>query len=156
MFKVLLATDGSEHSGKTVAEAAKIIASLQGEITVLSVVEDIPVSEYYKASKAFESYDPAAIDKIKKSLSDAEASLENTARIILEKTESIFMEKGISVKTLLKKGHPADIICSVAEDGNFDLVIIGSRGLGGLKELILGSVSNKVAHCVKKSVLIVK
>ncbi len=147
MYKILLATDGSEHAQKTIQPVIELGKSLKADITILSVVESIPLGEYYLIGKA---------SNAKKSVEITEKHLEDRALKILEKTERDFQEKNIVVKTLLKKGHPADTICKVVEEGRFDLVVVGSRGLGGLRELILGSVSNKVAHCVKTSVLIVK
>ena len=84
------------------------------------------------------------------------AGLEKAAQEVVDNTKKTFDEKGLTVKTLVKKGQPADVICSEASEGDYDLVIMGSRGLGSIKEFILGSVSNKVAHCAGKSVLIVK
>ncbi len=156
MYKILLATDGSEHSNKTVEEAIKLAACSGAETTVLSVAENIPVSDYYRAGMSFDEMDREAVARLKKSLEDAERNLENTARKVLEDAERRFRDKGLKIKTMLMKGHPADVICRVAEEGAFDLVMLGSRGLGGIKELLLGSVSNKVAHCAKTSVLIVK
>jgi nucleotide-binding universal stress UspA family protein len=150
MYKILLATDGSEHSQKTIQEVIKLAQSLEAEITVLSVVESIPIGDYNYY------YGIDNTSNFVKSLENAERNLEDRALKILEKSQRDFQEKDIIVETLLRKGQPADIICKVAEEGGFDLVVVGSRGLGGLKELILGSVSNKVAHSLKVSLLIVK
>jgi nucleotide-binding universal stress UspA family protein len=48
------------------------------------------------------------------------------------------------------------MIVAEAEDEDFDLIVMGSRGLGGIKEYILGSVSNQVVHEAKSPVLVVK
>lgn len=156
MYKILLATDGSEHSTKTVEKAIDFMGSIGAEITVISVAENISVSNFYKIGMSFDEMESDGVEKLKESLENVDKSLEDSTKKILENTERIFLEKNVTVKTLLKKGHPADVICTVAEEGGFDLVILGSRGLGGIKELFLGSVSNKVAHCVKTSLLIVK
>jgi len=156
MYKILLATDGSEHSSRTVEETIKLAVPLKAEVTVISVVESIPVSYYYKAGVTFDEMDRDSIVKLKKSLEDAEKNLQDAAMKVLENAERSFREKGLGIKTMLKKGHPADVICKAAEEGAYDLVVIGSRGLGEIKGLLLGSVSNKVAHCVKTNVLIVK
>ena len=62
----------------------------------------------------------------------------------------------LKIKPKLDKGRPSDIIVAEAEDEDFDLIVMGSRGLGGIKEYILGSVSNQVVHESKSPVLIVK
>ncbi|MFJ8063888.1 universal stress protein [Psychrobacillus sp. NPDC096426] len=54
------------------------------------------------------------------------------------------------------EGHPGQTIEEFAEQNNIDLIIMGSRGLSGLKEVFLGSVSHHVIQKVKSEVLIVK
>jgi nucleotide-binding universal stress UspA family protein len=52
-------------------------------------------------------------------------------------------------------GHPSDEIASYAEAGNFDLVVMGSHGVGALKNLVLGSVATKVlARCTVPVLLV--
>ena len=53
-------------------------------------------------------------------------------------------------------GDDGKIIVEVAEKQNFDLIVIGSRGMGAAKELFLGSTSNYILHKSKKPVLVVK
>ena len=60
------------------------------------------------------------------------------------------------METMIRAGKPAEIIIEEAEKGDFDLIILGDTGRGGLKELFLGSVSNKVAHQARTDVMIVK
>lgn len=57
---------------------------------------------------------------------------------------------------MLKEGHPAKTICEAATKGNFDLVVIGSRGRGDGWGIMLGSVSNAVVQNCEKKVLVVK
>jgi len=54
------------------------------------------------------------------------------------------------------EGRPSDEIVETAKEGNFDIVVMGSRGLGGIKEFFLGSVSDRVADEAACPVLIVK
>jgi nucleotide-binding universal stress UspA family protein len=56
----------------------------------------------------------------------------------------------------LVEGRPSDRIIETAKTEDFDLVVMGSRGLGGIKEFLLGSVSDRVADEVPCPVLIVK
>ena len=74
----------------------------------------------------------------------------------MSESVEFFRSEKIKVSTIFKEGHPADTIAQVAADEKFDMVVIGSRGLGGLKKLFLGSVSNAVTQEVKTSVLVVK
>ena len=62
---------------------------------------------------------------------------------------------GVPYAFRLETGHPAEVIVRLAETDGFDLVVLGSRGLGGVKEFLLGSVSNRVSHHARCPVLIV-
>ena len=53
-------------------------------------------------------------------------------------------------------GNPGRSICELASTWEADLILVGSRGLKGLKEMFLGSVSNYVTHHAPCSVLIVR
>ncbi len=147
MFKVLLATDGSQSSFKAVDKTIQLVKNMKAEVTVLTVVHDAPFYQFYDGLSA------EHLVAVQKSI---EEGAEKRAREILNKTANRFRENGLEVNTILKKGHPAEVICQVAEEGRFDFVVMGSRGLGGIKELLLGSVSNRVVHCAKCSVLIVR
>ncbi len=136
MAKILMATDGSEHAVK-VADAAILLANALGaEISVITVT---PVS--HMAPDLVALY---------------QEQMEQGAREILEEAKSYFAARGLEVETIHKVGHPASVICETAEKGGFDLIVLGSRGLGKIKELLLGSVSNRVAHNARTSVYIVK
>ena len=75
---------------------------------------------------------------------------------MLLEAKKFFTEQIIEVKTIFKEGHPAQTIAEVANEEGYDMIVIGSRGLGGLKKLFLGSVSNAVLQEATTSVLIVK
>jgi nucleotide-binding universal stress UspA family protein len=53
------------------------------------------------------------------------------------------------------EGDPADVLISIAETVDADLVVVGNRGMSGIKRFVLGSVPNKVAHHCPCSLLIV-
>jgi len=65
-------------------------------------------------------------------------------------------KQGIQFASEVLHGSPASKIAEFAEKQNVDLVIVGSRGLGGIKGAVLGSVSNSVVHKSIVSVLVVK
>ena len=62
----------------------------------------------------------------------------------------------VEVRSLLKRGRPKEVILEVADKEDVDLVIVGSRGLGGISGWVLGSTSGHVVDCCNKPVLIVK
>ncbi len=146
-MKILLAADGSAASFKALDFVAQIAKPLNADVTIISVAQAVPV---IKGQEGISFEDVANFEK-----SIAEG-MKKMARKLLEKAEEAFLEKGIQVKTRLEKGQPAEVICKIAEEENFDLVVLGSRGLGGFKGMFLGSVSNRVTERSNVSVLVVK
>lgn len=62
----------------------------------------------------------------------------------------------IIVRIILEEGLPAEAICHHANQENVDIIIMGSRGIGGVKGWILGSVSRTVVNACTKPILIIK
>ena len=63
--------------------------------------------------------------------------------------------KDIPTESKCEVGHPGSLIRDLAKDWNADLIVMGRRGLSGLKEVFLGSVSNYILHHAPCSVLVV-
>lgn len=143
MRKILVATDGSRHSDKAM-KAVKDLMKLNSDldVTVLCVTE-IP-------NNLFNLNNPEMTP------TSFEYSSAETVKKILASAEEFFRMDGFQVRTLSKYGHPATVICEVAQYEGFDLIAVGSRGLGAVKGLFMGSVSSKVAHMSTCPVLIVK
>ncbi|HAC64709.1 MAG TPA: universal stress protein, partial [Cyanothece sp. UBA12306] len=66
------------------------------------------------------------------------------------------IQAGVKAEYQQIAGTPGKSICKVAAEWKADLIVVGHRGLSGLKELLLGSVSNYVLHHAPCSVLIVQ
>lgn len=135
---ILLAVDGSENSMRAGKQAAQLASLIKGvEVTVLYV------SDFNEDSNE-EVYDGGSIEfelSRKKKIQPVRESLER---------------ENIYYKTEIMHGRPAPVIIELANDGNFDLVVIGSRGLNPISEMVLGSVSHKVLNHVHCPVLVVK
>jgi nucleotide-binding universal stress UspA family protein len=136
--KILLATDGSEHS-KRAAENAINIAKCSPN----SKIEVVYVIDHDKAkSEVLINWNTADIaDKRKERMKDV---------------EKMAKESGVSYEIKVLHGEPGPSIVEYANKNQFDIVIIGSRGLNTLQEFVLGSVSHKVAKRANCPVLIVK
>ncbi|OEH92944.1 universal stress protein [Bacillus solimangrovi] len=139
MFKkILLATDGSSHAIKA-AEKAVGIAQQNDDATVeiIYVVDATTVK-----NEVLHHWDALDIHESRKNK--------------FMQTEEMFEEAGISYKLRREYGDAGDKIVRIANDEGFDLVVVGSRGLNALQEMVLGSVSHKIAQRVESPVLIVK
>ncbi len=82
--------------------------------------------------------------------------LTKKAQEMLDSTKKSCEKQGVQFASKILHGNPASEIAKFAEKGKFDLVIVGSRGLGGLRGKVLGSVPNSIVHESKVSVLVVK
>ena len=82
---------------------------------------------------------------------------QEVSQIILDKAEAILENTGVKFKlvSILSSNTPK-IIMDMAEDEKFDLVVVGSRGMGEIKAFMLGSVSHKISIDSPVSVLIAK
>ncbi|GAA0322757.1 universal stress protein [Bacillus carboniphilus] len=139
MFKrILLATDGSEHS-KRAGENAVHIAKCGSD----SKIEVVYVVDADRAkSDVLSNWNSADIgDKRKQRMKEVETIAKNA---------------GVTYELKILHGEPGPTIVDYVNKNQFDLVVIGSRGLNALQELVLGSVSHKVAKRANCPVLIVK
>lgn len=145
--KVLVPTDGSEHSRKAVEYAAKMLAGTSSRITLLTVFENpvyVPLIDEITPPIA-----PIAYEEINEALMES-------ANKLLENEQKPLVSEGLEVELKLRIGNTTSEIMNEAEEGGFELIIVGSRGHGRLGEAFLGSVSYKLAHHAKCPVLIVR
>jgi nucleotide-binding universal stress UspA family protein len=99
---------------------------------------------------------PTVYVESQKLLNELLANYRKESAKILDKCKEIAQAQGVQIETVIAEGDAASNINGYSEKESFDLIVIGSRGLGRLKTAILGSTSNKVLHHSKGSVLIVK
>ena len=134
--KVLVPVDGSEASMKAVETARKLLE--EGSAREESMQYVVQASDVV-AVNALELYDAPTI----------------VAKQVLEKARKV-MGTQPPAAVLLAAGLPADIICRIARKDNYDLIIIGNRGLNRIKRVLLGSISSKVVAAAHCPVLVVK
>jgi nucleotide-binding universal stress UspA family protein len=134
-MKVLVATDGSEHSMKAVQRGLEM-AEQGAEVTLMSVA-------YYADMDA--------------TFFNINEKLEKEARAILDQAKAVFDAKGITVETILEAGMvPANNIIRRATDDKFDRLIMGSAGKTGLNLALMGSTASKVVAHAPCEVTIVR
>lgn len=144
MKNILVAVDGSENAERALMKAKEIGKAFNSEITILHVVEIVTRTAYdYMNEEALERKN------------QLEKDIKENSKKLLETYMDEFKDYNNLVCTSMKSGQPGDIILEVAEDGH-SLLVIGSRGLGAVSRLVLGSVSHKVVNHSKIPVLVVK
>ena len=151
-MKLLVCFDGSEQSYKAV-EAAKELADGydNAEITLLHVYPEKEASiwQQVKENKMRPSMELTSHERL---------LIERFMQVnkMVKKVEEEFDKKRRKVTVKIVKGDPVKRIASFAAEENYDLIVIGSRGLGGVKKFMLGSVSSGVIKQATINVLIVK
>lgn len=136
--KIIVAADGSNHSIRATEHAAAIAT-----LTKDTVVEIVVVMDFAKVKSEFLH-------------SQSPENLELEQRKKLFPVEAILKRNNINYQLTMLHGEPGPTIVEYANKQACDMVIIGSRGLNTLQEMVLGSVSHKVAKRVECPVLIVK
>ncbi len=139
MKKILVATDGSEYSQRAFKKALELAQKFNAEVELLFAMQ-MPIP--YDSSVNSYIISPELIEQESK----------HAFKATLEGVD-------IGNTPLVKKkieGKPANVIIKEVEDKNIDLIVMGSHGYGSIVGSLLGSVSQKVLHGAKCSVLIVK
>ena len=135
--KILVPLDGSKNSIRGLDVAIHMARQCQATITGLYVVGIIR-------------------PKTNEPITSLEKILLDHAQKIMKKGKLKAAQQGILFFDRVSYGDDGKRIVDIAERKNFDLIVIGSRGMGAAKEIFLGSTSNYVLHKSKKPVLIVK
>ena len=138
--KVLVPVDGSDNSHRALNAALLLLEKLGAKVTAIHVMEDIPVLHIQS-------------EKLLRELLDA---YKKESELILSKCSEIATKKGLSINTKLLQGNAGATILDFCEKENYDIIVMGSRGLGKFKELVLGSVSSKVVHHSSCPVMIIR
>ena len=143
---VLVAADGSDASDRAVARAAALAASAQAPLYILNVIRDMQFPEALKRM--------AEVERLVGTRADV---LHYVADKILGDAKQLARKNGVkSVELVKAEGDPATRIVEQAAEKKADLIVMGTRGLGGVAGALLGSVSRKVSNLADQDVLIVR
>jgi nucleotide-binding universal stress UspA family protein len=135
--KILVPLDGSSNSFRGLDVAIHMARESHATITGLYVAGIVK-------------------PRTKDPITPLEKILLGHAQKIMKKAKLKAAKKGILFFERVSYGDDGKRIVEVADKQNFDLIVIGSRGMGAAKEIFLGSTSNYVIHKSKKPVLVVK
>jgi len=147
--KILVAVDGSKPSVDASVQAIDISKRLNAELTAIYVVS--PDTRY-------NYLEDTITPRLPRALKDVMMIAMQTGEKHLDRVKQKAREKDVKVKTDVIIGISSVVkeIVEYAERNKIDMIVIGSRGLSGIKKMLLGSVANGVvtyAHC---PVLVVK
>jgi nucleotide-binding universal stress UspA family protein len=147
-MRIVLGVDGSDGARWATDAVAALPFSPPVEVTVLSAV-DVPEA-------AFTSLTPMARRAYGHAVATMRREGETAARTAVDASAHALAGRLASLTTVLKQGAPAPALMEMAAALRADLIVVGSRGLGPVKEYLLGSVSHHVARCAPCSVLIAR
>lgn len=134
--KILLATDGSEDAALAARAAIDLSGKTGAELHVVHAWQSVP-------SARFESF--------------IRARLEQEAEELLAEQEKLVEAGGGKIAgTHLRRGSAVDEILDLAEELEVELIVMGSRGMGPVKRLVMGSVSEGVVHHARCPVLVLR
>jgi len=133
MKRILVAYDGGEPAHRALSTAIDLASRYDATISVVSVVP------FHPGRVPIDPWDDAAVH--------AQA---------LDEAKQILAEHGMTADLLEPIGDPAATIERIADDGGYDTVIVGSRGLGPVSRFLQGSVSGHVATHTNATVVIAR
>jgi nucleotide-binding universal stress UspA family protein len=143
MKKILIPVDGSEYSMKAIEAGKELAKAFDSKVFILSVVTpELRISN----GRGANIYSPILMEE-----------LHDHGLKILEEAKKRFEGMESQVETFIEDGYVADVIVRFAKEYNIDLVVMGSHGLGALKNrLMTGSVTTRVLHHIDVPVLVIK
>jgi len=147
-MQVLVAFDGSPHASAAVELLAKLGLPRSAVVTLLHVVE----THDYLTSRLMAT----GRSDLQRLAEEVMQARKQAGSRMLEMAQRVLKRRSLAVNTLVAEGHAAEAILKTAERIRADLVVMGSRGLTGMKRLLLGSVSHKVVRHAPCSVLVVR
>jgi len=136
--RILVAVDGSESAKRAFKRSVYLAQRCNSKLVIIHVVLD---STY--------GGDSAATFQLIEELKERGKNL-------LDESKKEAMRNGVQVETLLRLGDHAQVLIETANKGDYELIMMGSRGLSPFKELLLGSVSFKVIHHARCPVMVVR
>ena len=138
--RILVAVDGSEYSNKAVKYACALGYQFDVEIILLYVVSMLVSATPYNDTVSDQPF----------------LALQRVGEDILSHAKDLADSLSCKVTDLITYGDPATRIIEVAEEKQVDMIIMGSRGISGIKRLFVGSVSDKVVNQASCPVLLVR
>ncbi len=143
---MLVAVDGSAHARKAVKLASEIAAKCTARLIVVNVIKTTELPESLREFADLQNLEgPPA------------AALRRAAERVIDEARTRARGAGVSdLRTKLLKGSPARMIVEYARKKNVDMIVMGSRGLGDVEGMLLGSVSRSVCMLADCPCLTVK
>lgn len=147
MYKnIVVGTDGSETAATAVQHAATLAKSTGATLHIVHAFQEVSV---HVAALSASSGGPVV------DLAPLNAAINDSARSVCAAAGAGPSKEGVTVELHAVNADPATALMTVSESVGADLLVVGNRGMSGMKRFVLGSVPNKIAHHAPCSLLIV-
>ncbi len=150
--KILVALDGSEPSNNALEHAATIAKKFDAELILVAVVQRMMIPIF--PDEGFGAIPLSAAKDMAQYQDKMRVLYQNVLKEAEEKVKEEY--PGVKTESILKEGRPSATIVEQAEKDDVDIIVMGSRGIGGYTGWILGSTSRRVVDSCTKPILIVK
>lgn len=159
--KILVAIDRSQISKQVFLKALSVAKADGATLTLLHVLSNEEstspyLSEYISRKNRCIHVPPEIMRQANETYQQEWAEFEQQGLEMLRSYAKKAISAGVKTEFTQIIGHPSSTICEFARSCRADLIAIGRRGHSGLKEMLLGSVSNYVVHHAPCSILLVQ
>jgi len=145
--RLITPVDGSESSIRAARKVIYLAKKMGADIIALYVLH-LPISAYVGPPYSPVIYtDDIEIKELRK-------KMKNEGNQVLDKIEKMALEEGIKIAKKIVEGSPDEEIIKISKKD--DLIVMGAKGISAIDRIFLGSVSEKVLHHAKSSVMIVR
>ncbi len=138
----LVGVDGSEPSRRAVTVAARLAARCGGRLLIAHIIH-------------WSGFTPLSLEEALRRPIDKKREEETARGKILAPLLELATAQGVEPETYYSWGSPAESLNKLARDRDAELIVVGRRGHSNIAEIILGSVSNAIAHMSDLPVLLV-
>jgi nucleotide-binding universal stress UspA family protein len=138
--KILIPTDGSEHSLRAADYGMSIAKMVGAQILAVFVVDDVVLDQIAKITNR----------------ETAERELRADGKGYVNYVVGLAEKAGLNASSLITEGRPFERIVHIAKDLNVDLIVMGTYGRRGAERILIGSVAERVIEYASCPVLVVK
>jgi len=142
---ILVPVDGSEHSKKALDFACQLALKFNADLSLLYVAEANDSDQYLFMGSA------------RVVVPGSSENAQETGQSVIDAATEIANQQGCEIKNkVVTFGSTAKMILEYADNHAIDTIVLGSRGLGNVGGMLLGSVSHKVSHLTKCTCITVR
>ena len=138
--KIIVPTDGSEHSIRAAEYGINIAKALGAQILVVFVIDDVVLDQVAKITER----------------EAAERALNADGKGYVNYVQDLAEKAGVASSSLIEHGRPFERIVHLAKDLNVDLIVMGTYGRRGAERILIGSVAERVIEYASCPVLVIK